>query len=142
RLGDDAAHALLQPGRRVGEAGEAVIPDGEIELEDAAAAEETRDQRVAERLEALFHVGQLVEIADAQLDRLALYREPGIADARFLQEGLADVADQRLQALLNVILAVDFIEQIGPSLEVEAEHHLLVEARPILDHVLRKKIRK
>ena len=135
RLGNDPAHPLLKPPRRIGEAGEAVIANRQIELIDRAAAEEARDQRVAERLQPLARVVELVEVADAQLNRLALDRKPGVADARLLQQHLANVADQGLQPFLDIVRPIDLVEEIGAALQVEAEDHLLVgqETRPALE---------
>ena len=143
RLVDDAAHALGQAGGRIGEADEAVVGDRQVELVDGAAAEEAGVQRVAQRLQALARIVELVEVADAELHRLALDAEAGIADARLLEHRLADVADQRPQPLLDVVGAVDLVEEIGAALQVEAEHHLLLrqEARPVGERLLREEIR-
>ncbi len=84
RLLDDAADALRQAGVGIDEAHQPVVVDGKVELVDRAAGEQAVVERVAQRLEALARLVELGEVADAQLHRLALDAEAGVADARIL----------------------------------------------------------
>ena len=63
--------------------------------------------------------------ADREHDRIAFYREAGIADIR-VEQRVADIVDDRIQALALRRRDIDLEQQIGPAAQVEPERHLLV----------------
>ena len=122
RLPDRVTH--LVGDRRVGQRQPHAI-GGLRHIERAAVSSgERASDRLAQRLEKLERLGALGRIGDADDDRPRLSRDaagyPDLALAQFLPHVVA----QRLHLALDHRGGVDFHQQVGAALQIEAEHDL------------------